>query len=139
MAFATSLFDADGIQYAPPRLSAHTHADSQSPLPQLQDRGQRPHLGAAGPAARPAGQVLRCADLLISRDAALTAGLTPLGTSLDKKILQPLVLGPARAGRLEKPVVVIVITDGTPAGDQISVQDAILRADAELKRTRWVL
>lgn len=48
------------------------------------------------------------------------------------------MLGPARAGHLQKPVVVIVITDGTPAGDQISVQDAILRADAELKRTRWV-
>lgn len=61
-----------------------------------------------------------------------------MGTSLDKKILQPLVLAPARAGTLQKPVVVIVITDGTPAGDQISPEDAILRADAELKRTRWV-
>ena len=37
------------------------------------------------------------------------SGLTPLGTSLDKKILQPLVLGPARAGRLEKPVLIIAI------------------------------
>lgn len=39
------------------------------------------------------------------------SGLTPLGTSLWSKILQPLVLGPARAGALQKPVVVI----GTPA------------------------
>lgn len=65
------------------------------------------------------------------------SGLTPLGTSLDKKILQPLVLGPARAGQLQKPVVVVTITDGTPAGDQISVEDAILRCDAELKRSRY--
>lgn len=35
------------------------------------------------------------------------AGLTPLGTSMWQKILQPLVLGPARAGALQKPVVVI--------------------------------
>ena len=35
------------------------------------------------------------------------SGLTPLGTSLWQKILQPLVLGPARAGALQKPVVVI--------------------------------
>jgi hypothetical protein len=32
-----------------------------------------------------------------------------LGTSLDQKILQPLVLGPARAGTLRKPVLVVAI------------------------------
>lgn len=37
---------------------------------------------------------------------------TPLGTSMDRKILQPLVLGPARAGRLQKPILIITITDG---------------------------
>lgn len=36
------------------------------------------------------------------------SGLTPLGTALQNKILEPLVLGPARAGRLQKPVLVIV-------------------------------
>jgi hypothetical protein len=35
------------------------------------------------------------------------SGLTPLGTQMWQKILQPLVLGPARAGALQKPVVVI--------------------------------
>jgi len=35
------------------------------------------------------------------------SGLTPLGTQMWQKILQPLVLGPARAGSLQKPVVVI--------------------------------
>src|SRR4051812_7305653 len=42
-------------------------------------------------------------------------GLTPMGTSLKNKVLEPLVLVPARAGRLEKPVLVITITDGQPA------------------------
>lgn len=37
------------------------------------------------------------------------SGLTPLGTSMDRKILEPLVLNPARAGRLQKPVLVITI------------------------------
>jgi hypothetical protein len=31
---------------------------------------------------------------------------------MDRKILQPLILGPARAGRLQKPVLIITITDG---------------------------
>lgn len=43
----------------------------------------------------------------------LMTGLTPLGTSLDQKILQPLLLGPARANQLQKPLLVIAITDGT--------------------------
>lgn len=42
------------------------------------------------------------------------SGLTPLGTALQQKILEPLVLGPARAGRLQKPVLVIAVTDGVP-------------------------
>lgn len=44
------------------------------------------------------------------------SGLTPLGTSLDQKILQPMLLNPARAGQLKKPLLVIVISDGAPAG-----------------------
>jgi hypothetical protein len=38
------------------------------------------------------------------------SGLTPLGTSMDQKILQPLVLGPAQQNRLQKPVLIIAIT-----------------------------
>ena len=39
-------------------------------------------------------------------------GLTPLGTALDQKVLQPLLLGPARQRQLQKPLLVIAITDG---------------------------
>lgn len=42
--------------------------------------------------------------------------MTPLGTSLDQKVLQPMLLNPARAGQLRKPLLVIVISDGAPAG-----------------------
>ncbi|KAJ5272710.1 hypothetical protein N7478_007835 [Penicillium angulare] len=66
------------------------------------------------------------------------AGLTPLGTSLRSKVLDPMVVGPARAGRLEKPVLVITITDGQPAGEpHSSVSDAIRHAIAETSRTRY--
>ncbi|KAL1969263.1 hypothetical protein VTN77DRAFT_9455 [Rasamsonia byssochlamydoides] len=65
-------------------------------------------------------------------------GLTPMGTSLKHKVLEPLVLGPARAGRLEKPVLVITITDGQPAGEpHNTVADAIRFAVDELSRTRY--
>lgn len=46
------------------------------------------------------------------------SGLTPLFTSLRSKIIDPLVIAPARQNALQKPVLVIVITDGEPAGDQ---------------------
>lgn len=35
------------------------------------------------------------------------SGLTPLGTNLNNKVLEPLVLGPARARQLKKPVLII--------------------------------
>lgn len=39
-------------------------------------------------------------------------GTTPLASSLKKKILDPFIYGPKKAGRLNKPVLVIIITDG---------------------------
>ena len=66
------------------------------------------------------------------------SGLTPLGTSLWNKIIQPLVLGPARANQLPKPVLVIAITDGTPAGEnKDEVFSVISRTDQELRRSRY--
>jgi hypothetical protein len=52
--------------------------------------------------------------------------------------LEPLVLGPARAGRLTKPVLIIAITDGTPAGEpKDHIVRVIANADNELKRSRY--
>lgn len=53
------------------------------------------------------------------------SGLTPLFNSLRTKIIEPLVLGPARQNALQKPVLVIVITDGEPAGDQADPHSTI--------------
>ncbi|EAW10470.1 putative transcription factor RfeF [Aspergillus clavatus NRRL 1] len=66
------------------------------------------------------------------------AGLTPLGTSLKNKVLDPMVVGPARAGRLQKPVVIITITDGQPAGEpHDTVANAIRYAVEEVSRTQY--
>ncbi|CBX96623.1 hypothetical protein LEMA_P108880.1 [Plenodomus lingam JN3] len=53
-------------------------------------------------------------------------GLTPMGTSLRKKVIDEIVLQKASAGQLRKPVLVIAITDGQPAGEpQNAVFDTI--------------
>jgi len=42
------------------------------------------------------------------------SGLTPLATALQAKVLQPIVFNLAAAGQLQKPVLIIAITDGEP-------------------------
>ena len=44
--------------------------------------------------------------------AKLCSGTTPLGTALDRKVLQPMVISQARSNTMQKPVLVICITDG---------------------------
>jgi hypothetical protein len=66
------------------------------------------------------------------------SGLTPLGTSLRQKVIDPLVVGPIRSGRLQKPVLVITITDGQPAGEAHStVRDTISYAVHEAQRAQY--
>ncbi|GAA5895573.1 hypothetical protein JCM5296_003752 [Sporobolomyces johnsonii] len=66
------------------------------------------------------------------------SGLTPLGTALDQKVLQPLVLGPARQGTLRKPVLIIAVTDGAPGGeDRYKLAKVIQNANAVLSQTRY--
>lgn len=65
-------------------------------------------------------------------------GLTPLGTSLLQKVIHPMVLGPAKSNQLKKPVLIIVITDGQPAGEPPNtVTNAIIQAKNELSRTNY--
>ena len=72
-------------------------------------RGQQHCLGASGASATSASQVLRSAHLLKSYHFQFhdELGLTPLASSLWSKIIQPLVIGPARSNALQKPVLVI--------------------------------
>lgn len=75
-------------------------------------------------------------NMLVSR--VRFQGLTPLGTNLRNKVIDPMVVGPARAGRLEKPVLVITITDGQPAGEpHDSVANSIRYAVDEVSRSRY--
>lgn len=105
VAFATSLFDDDGIQV---RFMNST------------DQGNN---------IRNEQQVSE----MVSRTRF--SGLTPMGRELNAKILQPLVLQPARSGSLRKPVLVITITDGQPTGESSGdVAKIISSASAELAR-----
>lgn len=45
------------------------------------------------------------------------SGMTPLGTEMEKKILEPMVYAPIKHGNLPKPVLVVTITDGEPTNE----------------------
>jgi hypothetical protein len=108
VAFATSLFDDDGIQV---RFMNST------------DQGN----GIKN-------------EQMVTEMVARTkfSGLTPMGRELQSKILGPLVVGPARSGALQKPILVITITDGQPTGESPSdVARIIKSASEELQRSRY--
>ena len=42
------------------------------------------------------------------------SGLTPLASALEEKVLNPIVYRLANSGQLQKPVLIITITDGEP-------------------------
>ncbi|GAA6039411.1 hypothetical protein JCM8097_002844 [Rhodosporidiobolus ruineniae] len=66
------------------------------------------------------------------------SGLTPLGTALDQKILQPLLIGPARSNALRKPLLVVAVTDGAPGGeDRHTIVRVIKNARDQLQQTRY--
>ena len=65
-------------------------------------------------------------------------GQTPMGSSLDRKILQPLVLAPAQNRSLAKPVLVVIITDGEPSGEPRDTLIQVLRnIKGALSRTAY--
>ena len=66
------------------------------------------------------------------------SGLTPMGRELKRKVIDGIVLRDARQRTLKKPVLVITITDGQPAGDEPNVNavfDTIRYAANEMQRT----
>lgn len=44
-------------------------------------------------------------------------GMTPLGTSLNQKVIQPFLMGGIQNRNISKPILVIIITDGEPTGE----------------------
>ena len=108
VAFATSLFDTDGIQ-----------------VRFMNSQVQGNNLRTEAEAAQLVSQVK-------------FSGLTPFGSQLDQKVIFPLLLQPARSGQLQKPVLIIAVTDGQPAGeDRHMINNVLLRATDELSRSRY--
>ena len=93
VAYAASLFDDDGIQVR--FMNWIPNPQQQSMLDSIKSEDQVEQLVASVP----------------------FKGLTPMGTQLKAKVVDPLVIGPARAGRLRKPILIITVTDGQPAGE----------------------
>jgi len=62
-------------------------------------------------------------------------GLTPMGTELRSKVIDGIVVPKIRQGQYRKPTLVIVITDGQPAGEAAStVFDTMKYANQEVSR-----
>lgn len=65
-------------------------------------------------------------------------GVTPIGTNLQNKVLGPLVLNEIKRGSLEKPVLVIIITDGEPSNEPKNMlSNVIYNALQDCKRSRY--
>mmetsp|Transcript_1977 Transcript_1977/g.5870 ORF Transcript_1977/g.5870 Transcript_1977/m.5870 type:complete len:452 (-) Transcript_1977:2876-4231(-) len=45
------------------------------------------------------------------------SGMTPLGTKMEQRILEPFLFQPIKRGALEKPVLIVTITDGEPTNE----------------------
>lgn len=71
-------------------------------------------------------------------DSVRFSGITPLGTQLDRKVLRPIVVDLARRNQLAKPILVIVVSDGAPVGeDRSTVRNVVLNAVNETTRAGY--
>jgi hypothetical protein len=106
VAFAATLFDQDGISVR------FMNADISG----MRDNNGRPLQDGLATKTQ--------IDTLMN--GIQFKGLTPMGTSLKNKVIDEIVLSKARGGQLRKPVLIITITDGQPAGEaQNAVFDTI--------------
>ena len=59
-------------------------------------------------------------------------GLTPIGTQLRQQVIEPLILKRVNDGQgLPKPVLVIIVTDGQPAGEDRNTLSDVIRSTTE--------
>ena len=54
-------------------------------------------------------------------------GMTPLGTNLNQKVIQPFLMGGIQTRNLAKPILVIIITDGEPTGEPKSTVAQVIK------------
>ncbi|BEI80822.1 hypothetical protein CcaverHIS002_0113510 [Cutaneotrichosporon cavernicola] len=108
VAFVASLFDADGIEVR--FLNASTIASG----------------------------VKNEADVQKLIDANPFKGVTNLGKEMWSKVLDPLIVRPAQKGTLQKPVLVISITDGEPYPEPAGkIREVIKDTKKALKKSRY--
>lgn len=108
VAFVAALFDADGIEV---RFLNSTNM---------------------------ASGIKNDADVQKLVDANPFKGVTNLGKEMWGKVLDPLIVKPAQKGVLQKPVLVISITDGEPYPEPASkIRDVIKDTKTALKKTRY--
>ena len=66
------------------------------------------------------------------------SGLTPMGQQLRRKVVDDIFLRALRSGQMRKPLLVITVTDGQPAGEpQNAVFDTVRDAVGEAGRSRY--
>ncbi|WOO81659.1 uncharacterized protein LOC62_03G005182 [Vanrija pseudolonga] len=78
-------------------------------------------------------------------DRAKNTSGTPMGTSLDEKVLKPLLVKPAKSliKKLKKPLLIIVITDGAPYGEKgvknnrDKLPQVVRQTAAEMAKTKY--
>jgi len=63
-------------------------------------------------------------------------GLTPLGRELRRKVIDGIVLKQLRQGPIKKPILVIIVTDGQPAGDEPNNNAVIQTVNAAVNELR---
>lgn len=106
VAFAATLFDADGISVR----------FMNTDLAHVRDNNGRPLQDG----------VANETQIETIMRGVQFKGLTPMGTSLRKKVIDEIVMSRAQSGQLRKPILVVTITDGQPAGEpQNAVFDTI--------------
>ena len=108
VAYAATLFDEDGISL---RFMNEKAASSRLRLDGVRTEQEITQIVGS---AKTAGQIQ-------------FQGLTPLGTELRDQVVEPLVIAKARNGSLRKPVLVITITDGQPAGEDKDTLKRVLQ------------
>lgn len=113
IAQAASLFDQDGIQVSLPFV-LHT-----SPLILLTNYQYETIQVRFMNSQIEGNNITNESQVLGLVSQVRFSGLTPLGTELDRKVLQPLLLSNARRNALDKPLLVIVVTDGAPVSTSI--------------------
>lgn len=115
VAFVATLFDQDGISVR----------FMNTDLGHLRDQSGRPLQDGV------------CNETQVNQimSGVKYGGLTPMGSEMRKKVIDGIVLPRAQSGQLRKPVLVITVTDGQPAGEpQTTVFDTIRYAFDSLQR-----